>query len=236
MKAVLLAAGRGTRISRLIENVPKCTLPINQKPLVRRSVEILLSRNIEVAICVGYQHHVIRNVLKGLDVTYYYNPFYDVTNSIGSLWLAQEFIDDDCLIMNADVYWTEQILNDVIADQNDVVMSIDKSRRSVGDYFFQTANDCIKKYGKGLPLEERSGEYVGLAKVTKGFVPAFNQRMNEIVERQEHNKWWEEVLYSFTEERDIHTLDVNGEFWAEVDYYDDYERILIYVKKEETGF
>lgn len=234
MKAVLLAAGRGTRISRMIENVPKCTLPIMNQPLIQRSVKCLLDRGIQVAVCVGYQHRKVREVLGDWDITYYYNPFYDVTNSIGSLWMAREFIDDHCLIMNADVYWTERLLDSVIADENDVVMSIDKSRINVGDYFFQTAGDCIRKYGKNLPIEERSGEYVGLAKITKPFVPQFLKRMEEMIERQESNRWWEDVLYSFTNERDIYTLDVNGEFWAEVDYYDDYERILSFVDQKTS--
>lgn len=229
MKAILLAAGRGTRISRMIENVPKCTLPIMNQPLIRRSVECLLNRGMQVAVCVGYQHKKVMEALAGLDVSYYLNPFYEVTNSIASLWLARDFIDDECLIMNADVYWTEKILDAVLSDKNDVVLSIDKSRTHVGDYFFQTAGDCIRKYGKNLPIEERSGEYVGLAKITKCFVPQFLRRMEDIIEDQGYDKWWENVLYSFTDERNIYTLDVNGEFWAEVDYYDDYERILSFV-------
>lgn len=228
MKAILLAAGRGTRISRMIENVPKCTLPVMEKPLVRRSVECLQARNIQVAVCVGYQYRVVKKALEGLDITYFYNPFFEVTNSIGSLWMAKEFMNDDCLIMNADVYWSEQILDAVIADHNDVVLTIDKTRKNVGDYFFQTANDCIRKYGKNLPIEQRSGEYVGLAKITNQFLTSFLQRMDDIIEDQGYNKWWEDVLYSFTNERDIRALDVCGEFWAEIDYYDDYERILAF--------
>lgn len=227
-----MAAGRGTRISRLIENIPKCTLPILDEPIVRRSVKLLQQRGIDIAIVVGYQQQKIKEALHGLNVTYYYNPFFDVTNSIGSLWFAQDFLDDDCLLMNADVYCSEKILDDLLGDSHDAVMSVDKSRINVGDYFFQTANDCIKKYGKKLPLEERSGEYVGIAKIKKSFVPIFKQRLNELIDCQEHGKWWEDVLYSFTEERDIFTLDVEGEFWAEVDYYDDYERILRFAQQQ----
>ena len=48
------------------------------------------------------------------------SPFYEVTNSIASLWLARDFIDDECLIMNADVYWTEKILDAVLSDKNTI--------------------------------------------------------------------------------------------------------------------
>lgn len=51
MKAILLAAGKGSRISKTINNVPKSTLLINNEPLIHRTVRILLSKGIEVAVC-----------------------------------------------------------------------------------------------------------------------------------------------------------------------------------------
>ena len=50
--------------------------------------------------------------------------------------------------------------------------------------------------------------------------------------RSNHGMWWENVLYSLTDKREIHTLDVKGIFWSEIDYFDDYERILDYVAGE----
>lgn len=234
MKAILLAAGRGTRISRMVEAVPKSTLPINGIPLIRHTVELLLSYGIECIVCIGYQKYKVIEALNGLDVTYCTNPFYDVTNSIASLWFAKDHIDSDMIIMNADVYFSKTILNMLLDNQNDVVMAIDKSRVEVGDYFFSTTdNGCITKYGKELPLEERTCEYVGICKITKRFIPEFLERLNKLVMDGRHEFWWENVLYSLTGERNIYTVDVNGEFWSEIDYFDDYERILRYIEKGE---
>lgn len=239
MKAILLAAGRGTRISRMIEEIPKSTLPIAGKPLIRLTTELLLSEGIEVIVCVGYKDTLVKKALKGLPVKFYYNPFYDVTNSIASLWMAKSEINDDLIIANADVYFSREILQKLKADKRDVVMAIDKSRTSVGDYFFSTTlNGSIAKYGKELPLEERTCEYVGFAKIDKSFLPKFNDRMASLINSQKHNFWWENVLYSFTDkkERDIYTLDVGGLFWSEIDYFDDYERILNYLAKNKETF
>lgn len=238
MKAILLAAGKGTRISRMIEEVPKSTLPVKGVPLIRRTVEILLERGLEPVVCTGYQKQKIEEALEGLDVTYYYNPFYNITNSLASLWFAQgELTGEDALIMNADVYFDVGILDLVLNDKNENVLAIDKTRVSIGDYFFKTTdNGCVTKYGKELPLEERSCEYVGMAKITKQFMPIFQERLNLLVNTQKYNYWWENVLYSFADksERDIHTVDVDGRFWAEIDFFDDYERILKHIEKEEA--
>jgi choline kinase len=233
MKAILLAAGRGTRISRVIEEIPKCTLPVEGKPLIRRTVEMLLAEDIQPIVCIGYQYKKIQEALRGLDVKYYYNPFFDVTNSIASLWFAHnELAEEDVLLLNADVYFQKEILDSVISDPNETVMTIDETRTKTGDYFFSLMGGCIKKYGKDLTLEERSCEYVGIAKIKKSFIPLFQNRLKDLIETQKHNLWWENVLYSFSEERNLYTVDVHGYFWAEIDYFDDYERIMDYISKK----
>lgn len=233
MKAFLLAAGRGTRISRMIEEIPKSTLPVDGTPLIRYTANMLLEAGFELIVCVGYKKQKIFEALDGLPVTYYLNPFYEVTNSIASLWFAREEIKSDMIIMNADVYITKNILDSLIADKRDAVMMIDSTRVKTGDYFFGTSdNGCIIKYGKDLPIQMRSCEYVGLAKISHNFAAAFYKRLNQLVDDAKYTMWWENVLYSFTETKEIHTRDVNGEFWAEIDFFDDYERILNHINKE----
>lgn len=234
-KAILMAAGRGNRISRMIRDVPKSTLPLDGVPLIRITVEKLVNRGMAPVVVVGYQKERIMDALKGLPVTFYQNPFYAVTNSIASLWFARSELTEDVLIMNADVYVSDKILDGVLEDSRQAVMSIDVTRRKTGDYFFATsASGAIRKFGKELPLEERSCEYVGLAMVRKPFLEQFAARLDELVEREEYMLWWENVLYSFAEKREfpIYTVDVKGLFWSEIDYFDDYERILKYLSNQ----
>lgn len=238
MKAILLAAGRGTRISKNIKEIPKCTLPVGDIPLIRRTVEMLLGLNIQPVVCVGFKREKVYEALEGLPVSFYYNPFFDVTNSIASLWFTRKELNDDLVIMNADVFLSQEFLKKIIQSEYDVVMAADRSRITIGDYFFTlNAEQCIKGYGKDLPVENRSCEYVGIAKIDKSFASVFNTRLEKLISSQQHGVWWENVLYSFTDssEKNIHILDVGGLFWAEIDYFDDYERILNYVtsRKEQ---
>lgn len=238
MKAILLAAGKGTRISRMVKAVSKSTLPINGVPLISRTVDMLIGEGFEVVVCVGYQQEVIKDVLKDKPVTYYYNPFYDVTNSIASLWFAQNELktNEDTIILNADVYFSKDILNMLMEDDREVVLMVDKTRTATGDYFFSTTDSgCVKEYGKELPLQKRKCEYVGMAKIKSEFIDKFKERMNKLIGSQQHNLWWENVIYSFADnnERDIFTKDVEGRFWSEIDYFDDYERILNHLSEND---
>ena len=79
---------------------------------------------------LGYEAQVIREVLADKGVSFFYNPFYDVTNSIASAWFAKEFLTgDDLLIMNGDVYLEEKLLDRILAQGRSPVMFADESRR-----------------------------------------------------------------------------------------------------------
>ena len=135
--------------------------------------------------------------------------------------------------MNADVFFCNEILDELIDNKNEAVMAVDKSRIKVGDYFFKlNDNNKIIKYGKELLLEDRSCEYVGMAKISKNFINQFKERLEQLVDNQRYSDWWENILYSFASENAnlISTMDVEGCFWAEVDVLDDYKRILDYTK------
>lgn len=201
MKAILLAAGRGTRISRMIEEIPKCVLPIDGIPLIRRTVLMLLERNIQPIVCVGYCKTKIFEALEGLDVTYYFNPFYNVTNSIASFWFAREELTDDTIIMNGDVYIDDDILNLIVKTNKDCALMVDTGRTVEGDYFLQLENGYIKKYGKDLPLKERTCEYVGMGKIRAKFLIEFRDKLESLINAQQHQLWWENILYSLVEEK-----------------------------------
>ena len=64
MKALLLAAGKGTRISRYLGGNPKCTVNIGDEILIRYTVSLLKKKGInDIGIVVGYQDDVIKKVL-----------------------------------------------------------------------------------------------------------------------------------------------------------------------------
>jgi len=157
MRAILLAAGKGTRMYRHFR-CPKSTLKIESVPIIRHSVEILRSKGIDVTVVLGYGCETIRECLKDLDVDYTYNPFYSVTNSLGSLWTARKFLKpgEDAVIANADVYWEEPLLDRLLEASGKIVMVADSSRYEVGDYFFFVDNGLITKFGKELEINERN--------------------------------------------------------------------------------
>ena len=233
MKVLMLAAGVGTRISRYLGDHPKCCVEVGGKPLIRRTMELFYRHNItDIAIVTGYQEKYIHEALKGFDYTTYKNPFFKVTNSIASMWFAKEFMDDneDFLILNADLFIEDSMLERLIEVKKSPIFLSDSTRIEDADYRFYWEDDRLLRFGKELTNEETTGEYVGIAKIEKKDIKTMKAQLEYLVDQGEYNMWWEDVFYSLVETgKAIYIEDIKGSFWAEVDFIEDYNRILDYV-------
>lgn len=230
MRALILAAGRGTRISRYLSGRPKCTVDIGGGiTLIENTIRQLRGMGIkDIGIILGYNQEVIREILKEHDIKFYYNPFFDVTNSIASAWFARDFItnEDDIMIMNGDVFVDDSLLEIIKEETLSPVLFCDETRKEEADYKFYYEDNRLLKYGKELEGEDITAEYIGIAKIGKEFISTFKNELESMINKQQHYLWWKNALYELSKEKDIYVKDVEGRFWAEVDYMEDYERIL----------
>ena len=239
MKAIILAAGKGTRISRYVNDTPKCCLDIGGIELINHSIAVLNKVGItDIALITGYEKGKILNVLKIKNITVYFNPFFEVTNSIASIWFARDFLKDneDYIVLNGDVFFEESLIEKCINSENKILMLADSSKIEGADYRFNWKNYNLVKFGKELSDKETTGEYVGIARISSGFVRSFIDRLDSLIESGNYNRWWEDVIYSFVKDGlEVKILDLKGEFfWAEIDYVEDYIRIKEhFVKKDQ---
>ena len=111
MKVILMAAGRGTRISKFIGDKPKSLVDVGGMTLLSHTIQMLKSNGInDISIIVGYKHEMIEEELKNQNVKIYHNKDFAQTNSIYSLFLAKdELSEDDVILANADVFWETAI-------------------------------------------------------------------------------------------------------------------------------
>ena len=234
MHAILMAAGIGSRLGT--KEKSKCMWEVGGMPLIEHTIKMLLENDVSVSIVTGYKAESIQNAMKDYDIHWYYNPFYRVTNSIGSLWFAREQLEkkEDLILASADVFWDSELLDLLKNDEHEATILGDSTRCEVGDYFFQTENGFIKKYGKAkdMPISIRSSENLGVARIKTSFLDGFRNRMNTLISEEQYNIWWENVLYNYCDEYPVYVKDVNGHFWGEIDCLSDYERIAGFLDRK----
>ncbi len=107
-RAVILAAGMGSRMGALTTSVPKCLVEVNGVPILFRSLHVLASAGVtEVVVVVGYEADQVRRrvgcTFDGMAIEYVDAPLFDQTNNICSLWDARRYLDEDILLIEGDV-------------------------------------------------------------------------------------------------------------------------------------
>lgn len=107
-RAVILAAGMGSRMGSLTTSVPKCLVEVNGVPILFRSLQVLASAGVtEAVVVVGYESDQVRrrvgSTFAGMQITFVDAPLFYRTNNICSLWDARRYLNEDILLIEGDV-------------------------------------------------------------------------------------------------------------------------------------
>lgn len=175
MRAVILAAGRGSRMGTLTEDAPKCLVPLAGRPLLEWQVAALRGAGIdEIAVVRGYKAHL----LEGRGVETFDNPRWAETNMVSSLACARDWLSRDPVIVSyADIFYPVSAVRALIAAPGDVAMTYDPNWLSLwSERFADPLSDAetfrldgtrVVEIGRrASSLDEIRGQYMGLLKFT----------------------------------------------------------------------
>jgi len=120
-RAVILAAGRGSRLQALTGDVAKCLVEVGGEPLLERALRALASQGVTGAIVVvGYMCDVVRERIgsrfAGMAICYVEAPDYATTNNIRSLWNVHDYLDRDVLLLEADIAFNASVIAVLLAE------------------------------------------------------------------------------------------------------------------------
>lgn len=170
MRAVILAAGRGSRIAAVTRGRPKSLLSFGGLALLDRQIASLLELGVSaVAIVVGYERdqivdHVVRHHSRALDaVDFVTNRAFASTNNMYSLWQARPWLGREPFVcLNADVLCHPEILRPAVEATSDISLVVDREVRE------ETAKVVIRDgrvraLSKTIAPPECDGTFTGIA-------------------------------------------------------------------------
>ena len=231
MKAVILAAGTGSRLGELTRDKPKCMLQISKdKTLIQYQLDKLIKYGIKeenIFIIGGYKLDVLKHHLQDRSVKIIENPRYNEWNNIYSFFLINDIPDlsfkDQFLLLNSDTFFHESILNNLINTSSDNCVVLDTYKKLEEEEMkVLTENHRVIKFGKDIPADKATGEYIGLAKFNKfDLVPLFN-KIERLISNGGTNLWYEEAFNYVTDQVDIRYIDTLKKPWIEIDTVEDY--------------
>ena len=180
MKAVIAAAGRGDRLGELTQARNKCLLTFGGKTLLEHSTDRLLRAGInDILIVTGYSDEEVRAACKDR-VKYQFNPFFETTGILVSVWLARHFVDGEpFVLLVGDLLYDQKLLSTCLELQGpEVVIPIDVKPCDAEDSKAWVEGGLVKRMGKDLLPEETTGEFSGIVK----FSASGSRRFFECVE------------------------------------------------------
>ena len=224
MKAVILAAGRGTRIRSVHGEHPKCLIEVDNGTILDHQLDALAMVGInEVAIVVGYEEeqiiaHVNARRLLTQRIHFIENPGFAITNNIYSLWLALDWLrHDSFIVLNADVIFDPEILHLAMRPQAPISMVMDPLWRDETMKVI-IADDHVIRMSKNISREEFSGTYIGITVFSKSIQTRFFRKMEEILAAGRVNEFFNVAVQELANEGvRVGYTSTDGLLWAEID-------------------
>ena len=176
MRAIILAAGRGSRLGHLGDDRPKCFVKLDGKPLVEYQLAALRRGGVdEIGIVRGYRAEMID--FPGL--TYFNNERWAETNMVMSLAAAARWLREQPVIVSyADIFYRSELVRGLAQASGELVITYDRRWRELWARRFadpladaetfrlDEAGRLLEIGGKTNRIEDIQGQYMGLLKFT----------------------------------------------------------------------
>ena len=230
MKAIILAAGVGKRLSDITKKTPKPLIQFGGKSLLQRHVENLAGLGIrEIVFVVGYKQELIRQEMaqfpQDIQVHFLVNEDY-VRGSIVSLWMARSEFTDDMVIMDADVLYHPAILERLLKSPLENAVLMDETvRQKTEECMVVVRDQRVIALTKHMPQEyDEAGEGVGFLKVGKSSSPQLINSLSDCIQDHKLDMEYEDALKNFFCEVPVGYEKIGGLPWIEIDFPEDVER------------
>ncbi len=228
MRAIILAAGAGTRLSPLTNGCPKCLVPVGDKALADYQVRALRAVGVEdIVLVVGCEAGQIRRHY-GEAVRYIENPDYLTTNSIYSLYLARGELDGDIFLFNCDILFHPEMLHRMLAAEFPNLLAVDShSERQAGEMNVAIDQEGrVRAIGKELDPGAAQSQSVQLVKFDGAGAALVRAEVERLVLMRKMDGFPTAAYGPLIESGLLRAVEGGDLPWTEVDSMEDYEHAL----------
>lgn len=230
-KALILAAGFGSRLAPITDNVPKSLVPVNGKPILFKQIENLFENGIDdITVISGYKADVLESAVheNWPNIHVVESVDYATTNNMYSAWLGIKamYPTEDIqpfLMMNADVFYDSSVLTALLKNEAEDAIVVDMGRYIEESMKVIKENGQLVAISKKIMPEEALGSSIDVYKFSAAGGKAFFEACKSYIEDRKELKLWSEVaLNDVLEERSVpfHECPLEGR-WLEIDNHED---------------
>ena len=240
MKAIILAAGRGSRLTKERKIPHKSLLKINNLSLIERQIKILKKNNIsEIWVVTGHNSDHIKQEIAKYGVNFLYNRNYKKTDTLESFLMAKHVMNDEMITLYADVIFEEEVFLDLLnTEKFDITLSIQKIKCNEEDMKTHVKGNLVEKIDKKLQTEFSNSRYAGIAKFSKNGCKIFKNVLEKFEEQKcldgDISKVFEEIIKN---QLPIHANFTDNKLWINVNTVNSFKNAeIIFGRKSSNRF
>ncbi len=226
MRAIILAAGAGTRLQPLTDECPKCLVSLGGRPLLDYQLEALRLVGVEdVVLVVGCKSEQVRAHC-GSAVRYIENADFSTTNSIYSLYLAAAEFNTDTFLFNCDILFHKGVLERMLDPAQASVVAVDAQVERVPNEMNVCYGDDMRitAISKSLDPARARAQSVQLAKFDAAGAAQVSAEVVRLVEQDQKDVFPTSAYGPLIDARSLFAVDTSDLAWGEIDSLEDYER------------
>lgn len=228
-KAIILSAGKGSRLLPLTESRPKCLIELNGKSLLEWQLDALAANGVEeVVVVTGFRDDLVDLVVDARPgVRTLFNPFYHVADNLGSVWLARGEFDRDVLLLNGDTLVSTALVAKVLEGSDaPIAVTVDeKDDYDADDMKVLRERDRLLRIGKALEPGNYNAESIGFLAFRGEGPRLFTDQVERMMHTSEGTRrWYLRAIDALAARADVRTVSIKGEAWQEVDFPEDVEK------------
>jgi choline kinase len=226
MKAIILAAGKGTRLNG-VDLKPKCLFEVGGRTLLDRQVSTLLDSGIDqIVIVLGFEGERIRQLYES-KASFVVNSRFEETSSLYSLWLAREHLANGFVVLNCDVLFHPQLLTKLLSAPFDDALLVDflnKSKLGDEEMKVKVSDGLVVDIRKDIDPAQADGENVGMVKFSSHGAKRVVEEMDRLVSRGLEREWAPRAFREFASRYPLHAISTDHYPWIEIDFPEDYRK------------
>jgi len=198
MKALILAAGMGTRLIPYSKDIPKCLLKVGNKELLDYQLDALNSYNIDdIKVVTGYLADKVKNKV-GSRAKCIFNPLYNKGGILYSIQAVKEHLyGHEFICLAGDIIFYPEVLGVILNTKGDIILGVQKKKFDDEDSKALINNGEVIKMGKKLrPISdgETIAEYVHIAKFSGNSSKVFFDNVEKLIKSGENNAYMMDAL------------------------------------------
>tara|TARA_B110000908_G_C10257419_1_gene456568 strand:- start:1808 stop:2518 length:711 start_codon:yes stop_codon:yes gene_type:complete len=230
MKAIIMAAGKGNRISSISNDLPKSFLEINGKRIFDHQINCLREAGVEeIIVVVGYKADLFMEAYSETDITFIVNPFYERCNVLGSLWFALKHLNEGFYFLHADVYFDKSIFFDLKNDDRDCVLCVEPKITIEEEMKVRILNNNIIEINKEMDCKSAFGEFTGIAKIKSKASKFISSAIKNRIEKMGSlDSFFEMAIQDCIDENliTVDYIDIGDRVSIEIDFPEDYKKAI----------